>query len=340
MTKKVLGRDEEIKLMVRCAELYYLDSPDGNNQGKIAKALGITPTRVSRLLKQAQQEGIINIEITPPRLQSLELKLMDKYGLKDALVIPSGENQSRGHIGKVAAEYFTRIAKNDLKVSLGSGTTILKMVESLEPLEFIGHSIYPISSESTLIQKDYFPSQITSLMRNKYRYPAKTTAYSFRIPALSEEDLNNKAYEEAFQLILESKTIQTLLNEARNSDIFILGVGSLNGNSPGFDALVRAHGLHIDELHRFGIVGVINHQFYNARGEIVEATQYPKLKRLMATQVMVNLEDLRRAASSFGKYVIALAGGADKIGAIKGALQGRFFNVLITDAEDAEALLN
>jgi DNA-binding transcriptional regulator LsrR (DeoR family) len=39
------------------------------------------------------------------------------------------------------------------------------------------------------------------------------------------------------------------------------------------------------------------------------------------------------------RYVIAVAGGRSKVDAVRGALRGRFMNVLVTDEECAAGLL-
>jgi len=49
-----------------------------------------------------------------------------------------------------------------------------------------------------------------------------------------------------------------------------------------------------------------------------------------------NLDDL---AAKTERYVVAVAGGLEKTDAIRACLEGRYFNVLITDAYVAEALL-
>jgi DNA-binding transcriptional regulator LsrR (DeoR family) len=56
----------------------------------------------------------------------------------------------------------------------------------------------------------------------------------------------------------------------------------------------------------------------------------PGIKDLGAIQKTVARED---------KYVVAVAGGLEKAAAIQACLKGRYFNVLVTDAYVAEALV-
>ena len=81
------------------------------NQQAIAKKLGISRPGVSRLLLQAREQGIVKIEIHDPRELGtrLEQALKAKYSLKQAIVVPNGENDDRvvkGRLGQAAVIYL------------------------------------------------------------------------------------------------------------------------------------------------------------------------------------------------------------------------------------------
>ncbi|MDA9918249.1 sugar-binding transcriptional regulator, partial [Pontimonas sp.] len=62
--------DKEL-LAVRAAELYYQEN---KTQDEIGALLHITRWKVSRLIAQAREEGIIRIEIVHPRARRLGLE--------------------------------------------------------------------------------------------------------------------------------------------------------------------------------------------------------------------------------------------------------------------------
>ena len=62
----------------------------------------------------------------------------------------------------------------------------------------------------------------------------------------------------------------------------------------------------------------------------------PPLCRRVLSVTAERLQALSRAVA---KDVIGVAGGRQKVGAIRGALAGRFLNVLITDEDTALALV-
>jgi deoxyribonucleoside regulator len=68
-------------------------------------------------------------------------------------------------------------------------------------------------------------------------------------------------------------------------------------------------------------------------------TTDPELRALTRRVVGVGATELRERAARPEKFIIAVAGGLEKTEAIRACLKGRYFNVLITDAYVAEALV-
>src|SRR6266852_7994323 len=77
----------ELRQMVRCLELYYRQS---RSQKDIAEALGVSAATVSRLLKRAFDEGLVRVELDLPRTPELETALVERFGLRDAVVVATG----------------------------------------------------------------------------------------------------------------------------------------------------------------------------------------------------------------------------------------------------------
>ncbi|MAP38964.1 MAG: hypothetical protein CL879_05025, partial [Dehalococcoidia bacterium] len=76
--------------LVEVARLYF---QTGATQNDIADNLKIPQARVSRLLKQAEDENIVQHVIIPPPLRRLESLLMRELrgkGVRDTRVVPKG----------------------------------------------------------------------------------------------------------------------------------------------------------------------------------------------------------------------------------------------------------
>src|SRR3989337_3232274 len=82
-----LGSARELRQMVQCLELHYRQQ---KHQKEIAQALGISSSKVSRLLKRAFEEGLIRVELDLPLNPRLGAALVERFGLRDAVVVPAG----------------------------------------------------------------------------------------------------------------------------------------------------------------------------------------------------------------------------------------------------------
>ena len=60
---------DEVRQMVRCVQLYYRAQ---RHQNEIARELGLSSSKVSRLLKRAFAEGLVRVEIELPKRPRLE----------------------------------------------------------------------------------------------------------------------------------------------------------------------------------------------------------------------------------------------------------------------------
>ena len=81
-----MSEDDE-QLRVRVAWLYFME---GLTQADIAGKLGITRLRANRLLGEARESGLVNIQVNARLADCVELErqLVQETGLKDAVVVP------------------------------------------------------------------------------------------------------------------------------------------------------------------------------------------------------------------------------------------------------------
>ena len=84
------------------------------------------------------------------------------------------------------------------------------------------------------------------------------------------------------------------------------------------------------------MVGEINYQPFDVDGNLVD---HPELRVLMRRMLAVDGDRLRELSRQDDRTVIAVAGGKGKMDAVRGALLGRFCNVLVTDEDIAAAIL-
>src|SRR5262249_3703037 len=118
--------------------------------------------------------------------------------------------------------------------------------------------------------------------------------------------------------------------------VALVGIGQIAEQTPGFCSLAESYGVSVRRLRQLGVVGEINYQPFDARGEVVD---HPELRILMRRVVSVDSRRLQALSRRDDRHVIAVAGGRGKVEAVRGALNGKFMNVLVTDEDVAQALL-
>ncbi len=322
------ARPGEKRVMVQCLELYYRQ---GLSQKDIAAALNVSAATVSRLLKRAMDEGLVRVELDLPRTQELETALTERFGLRDAVVITAGgRGDVREELGTAAARYFEKIADHGRRVGVSCGYTLYHTIRALRERRFRDLDLYPLSGESTLKQVDISPNTLVGILAAKYR--PHVTAYALPVQHL----VSLHQIERERRRLLQDPVVRKIYDAARSVDIALVGIGQIAERTPGFCSLAEAYGVSVRRLRELGVVGEINYQPFDADGRLVDR---PELRPLMRRVLAVGGERLQELSRRPDRTVIAVAGGPAKVEAVRGALRGRFFNVLVTDEDVAAAVL-
>lgn len=308
---------EDPQTQVRAAWLYYME---GLTQADIADRLKMTRLRVNRLLVEARSSGLVNITINS-RLEScvrLEQALLEEFGLKDAIVVPTpgDPEQVSAQIGKAAGELVSRIIDEHPSgiFGVGWGGTLRETIRHVRAGQYRGLTVTSMMGGLTYgIELNTFEiaSRFARLWQAECHYLAAPIYAG--TPQSRDTILAQDVFEAAFSRI-------------RAIDVAILSAGDLSERS----LLVR-YGLPREvgtkELAEHGAVGDLLGQFIDHRGEAIE---HPINRRAIA----LPLDGLRRIPT-----VILASGGRNKAAVIAAALRGRLASVLITDEDAAAATL-
>lgn len=308
---------EDPQTQVRAAWLYYME---GLTQADIADRLKMTRLRVNRLLVEARSSGLVNITINS-RLEScvrLEQALLEEFGLKDAIVVPTpgDPEQISAQIGKAAGELISRIIDEHSSgiFGVGWGGTLRETIRHVRAGQYRGLTVTSMMGGLTYgIELNTFEiaSRFARLWQAECHYLAAPIYAG--TPQSRDTILAQDVFEAAFSRI-------------RATDVAILSAGDLSERS----LLVR-YGLPREvgtkELAEHGAVGDLLGQFIDHQGEAIE---HPINRRAIA----LPLDGLRRIPT-----VILASGGRNKAAVIAAALRGRLASVLITDEDAAAATL-
>ena len=125
-------------MIARVAQLYY---EDGLKQAQISERLHVSQATVSRLLKRAEEEGVVRVTIVAPRgtYPEFETALRQRYRLNEAIVAECFEDREEAilsAIGAAAAHYFeTTMSEGDVIGISSWSASLLRMVDAIHPMK-------------------------------------------------------------------------------------------------------------------------------------------------------------------------------------------------------------
>lgn len=311
---------DELRLLAKVARMYH---EKGIRQPKIAAELNLSQARVSRMLKQAVEVGIVHTVVTMPSgvHSDLEDELQGLYGLRDAVVV-----DTLGLVG------------DDVLPALGSGAA------AYIDMTLTGGHVIGISSWSeTLISAvDRMPRKSVPVVDKVVQIvgglgDAAVQMQATRLTArFAELTGAMPVYMPAPGLVGTPAVRRAMMNDVSVRDVLgtwgqltdaLVGIGSLEP-SP----LLQRSGNAVaeadqDELRRLGAVGDVCFRFFDEEGKLVRSTFDQRVIGVTAKEL---LAVPRR---------IGVAGGERKFSAIRAALLGGWVNILITDLAMAHRLL-
>ena len=118
-------------ILAMVANMYYNSNL---TQSQIAERLYTSRSKVSRMLKEARELGIVRIDIKEPWERNLEYEtnmkaLFPLDNIRVVKVKSAGMEDVERSIGQVAAYYLDSIIKKDIIVGISWGNTLYRVVK-------------------------------------------------------------------------------------------------------------------------------------------------------------------------------------------------------------------
>lgn len=313
------SEEERLSLLVSLARAYY---EQGLTQEEIARTLPISRSQVSRYLSEARELGIVQFRIVDPsaRVDDLAEQLRQRFpSLKTAIVVPVFSQDAeiaRRMVGMACAAYLLQVVHPGQCLCIGYGRTIRSSIEALKS--------HPVPSLSIVQAMGSLGHEALNIDFNTLARVAADAfgAHVYYVNAPAILGSGTAAEWEAANV-----SIHESLERARFADIYLVSVGSLEREQVYTRTGLISHA-DIERLREQRVVGDICARFYDARGHEVST---PFGNRIVG----ITLSDLKRA-----NLTIGVVGGIEKTLPLRGALLGRWLNVIITDEHTARAVLN
>ncbi|MCG6344052.1 sugar-binding transcriptional regulator [Vibrio fluvialis] len=296
---------ESTDLLTEISVAYY---QDGATQEEISKKFAISRAKVGRMLKQARDEGIVEITVKyhPVFSAKIEQRLIERFGVKRALVALDQPNEElqRQQVSGLVSNYLSSTLKNGMVVSVGQGRNVSGVVCSIG-------GIHP---RGGMFNADHICRQ----MAKKYGGTSET----LYAPAYAE----NRAQKLAF---MQNATVKQTLDLARKADIALVGIGDMSENSYMVDLGWFTPDEVVQSRLQQGVVGdFAGYDFFNVHGEIANTVMSDRV-------IGLGIEEFRRIAE-----VIAIAAENSKPLALLGALRTGAIDVIATSVTNALTVLN
>ena len=312
--------DTEEDLITRIAWLYYKEKM---TQQEIAEHVSLSRQKVQRLLEKARDLEIIQFTLKHPygNLMGVESEIRKKFGLKDAVVAPSGlgdPDRLRQGFAMAGAAYLERklgtMKKGILGIGWGNTTAYLadyfepqSMTDKVEIVSLIGNLMMNVSMNPYI-------------MAEKMARKLGASFYNIWAPAIAQT-------KERAEVFKSEPWIKEVLDIGVRADIILISIGEASKSA----SLFKMGYLSTADLQRLiskGAVGDILCRYFDVNGQFIDDEVHDRVIGIP----MEVFGDER-------KLIIGVAGGPAKVVAIRAALLKKYINVLITDEGTAAALL-
>jgi DNA-binding transcriptional regulator LsrR (DeoR family) len=314
-----MARIDELRLMAKVARMYHMN---GLRQAEICERLNIHQSTVSRVLKRAEREGIVRVTVRLPSGTHTDLEdaVQERYGLDEAVVVECLEDEAQisRDLGTAAAFYAETTLKATDVIGISSwSAALLAMVDAMHPSQRLKDTrviqiLGGVGSPNAEVHAAQVTRRLADLLGG--------TATLLPAPGVVGS-------RDARDILMKDRFVCEAIDLFDKVTIALVGIGATEPSR----ALASSGNIfspqEIKMLAGKGAVGDICLRFFDVKGQQVVT---PLDERVISME----LEQLRRV-----KRVVGVAGGKRKITAIRGALEGQWINVLITDVSTAERLL-
>lgn len=328
--------------LLQVAEMYYFLEL---SQSAIGDALGRTRQEVSEMLRSAKDRGIVQIRVASPMdhldLQNLERQLKEAYPvLEDAVVtpghptiladspIPSIREAIAFSVAQAGARYLSEVLEETDVVVVGRGQMVKNLVGSIQVSSpYTDLRIVPMLG----FLKPYMDLLDANVIAADLQRTTGGRYFWLPVPAIATKD-----QQPVLAGLAEVKRVFRLMDQAT---VVISGIGTI---TPAKHKQLVRRGFPASELRALSQLtqsiaplGEMGGWAFGADGQEVPPSM------ISWRPLGFGLERMRSMVrEGRGRVICAVGGDKQRFEAIRGALRGKYVNVLVTDHVTAMFLVN
>lgn len=306
-------------IILKAAYLYYIK---GLSQNEISDKLQVSITTVSRFIKKAKDEKIIEFVIKDPYIECIHLeeKLKETFGLKDVIIAPdpvvshvenekfNAENRKK-LVALEGARYLQRIIKKDDVLGVSWGSTMYYLINYLNPCQKVDATFVTLHGSISCCENELDVRTLVSRMAKAF------SGKKYYI--LAEGLMSNKAIAESMK---KEKSIAKVFDMFDKVNISINGIGSFY---PNLDSKLSKkeyiNEFELEKLKNKNVVGDIALRFFDSNGKECKTD-------LKERTIAIDFESFKKIETK-----ITIAADDNKAQTILSALKGNLIDVLIID---------
>lgn len=294
------------RMMTKVAHLYH---DRGLVQSEIAKTLGLSQARVSRLLSAAEEAKIVRTVVAPPAglYGQLESEIEQAFQIAQVHIVDSDnetEHQLADSLARALVGAFEILPIDNMNIGFASQSNYLRrFVEYLTPFarteaKQIVEILGDVANSTTAHAASNATQRLAELTHAAPVY--------LRMPALAPTSGIRST------LLENSPDARECVDHFTALDLVVFQIE--NSHSAAVDAPIEA-------------AAQLNQRFIDSTGMAIETHSDERV-------IGISLEQLRRVPRRIG-----VSGGVSTHDATLAALRGQWVNVLITDEETASYVL-
>ena len=300
----------QLEQLVEASRLYY---ELGETQSRVAELLGVTRPQVSRILKRARAEGIVEIRIIDRTSEASPAadELRQRFGLQAvhlAASLRGPEDISRRLVGRLGAEVLRAAVRDGAVVGIGDGSSISSLADALdEPIRETGATVVPLCG-------GYW---FTGPAREPFRRVADGIGgvpQGLLAPGIVDDPATKQA-------LYAHDGVRRILDLWDRLEVAAFGIGGPAWSATAFGTEV------VKRLDDAMAVGELLIAPFDIAGRFVGGD-------LRDRTIAFDVDRLDRIPVRIG-----VAGGASKVRPILGALRAGALTALVTDVRTAEAVV-
>jgi deoxyribonucleoside regulator len=307
---------EEDHLILKVLHLYY---EHDFTQAAVAGRMGFSRPKVSKLIAEGKDRGLVKIEIAEPAgdFVPLEIALEDRYGLEEALVVATSEDRGSTELsaGRAGGALLARVCDPETVLGLSWGISLRALADATPRQAFACKKVVPLVGGMGKARTRLNSNQVCTDLAQKLGVESLHLA----APAIARSAGSRLE-------LAALPGIEDTLTEGAACDVAVVGIGGILPSS----TMVQAGYFTLEEflgLKVRGIVGDVCCHFLDAEG----TPRYPELSERIIGVTPEQLRSIRRT--------IGIATGAEKAPGVAAVLRGSFVKALVCDQELARSLL-